>query len=249
MPKVIQVSINADMYIAQLEASFAASLASMRHTLRAIEDGSFISKAGECSPKSVLQIRIATTEANCPEAITRACNNCFIELIRAFITFLDRMIALQRVTKKQLKLGNSWATAEELLEYVKEVMESEYLMVAQDTQLRNPDKIAMFHNLPDFPKRAALSYFSVRKCLEHHSGQTAKSIVMHYTKPVVTADGEEIQAFPIEVQKGTEIGIRMSREYREWKKGEIVELNEAIVDHVYFTIRHVIAPQIKQTSI
>jgi hypothetical protein len=99
----------------------------------------------------------------------RHIDTCFRAVIAAFITFLDRMIAVQKLTGTTIPIDQTMS-GEQALTRSREHIDHKILQVASDRALTNPKKIESFAGLSDFSKDAAKSYFALRRCLEHHDG-------------------------------------------------------------------------------
>lgn len=112
-------------------------------------------------------------EAKAPERAARA---CFLLAIGKFISFLDKLIASQRVSKDGISINRN-LSIDDLQNYVNEYMEERIAKVAKDTSLTNPKKIARFPAANAIIRDTALEYFELRRALEHHQDVPEKELV------------------------------------------------------------------------
>lgn len=137
----IEIKINADVYLAEMHQQTAANLAEMRNTLRALDDGSFAQRASLPRPQSVVSFQINQPQDIDTEALHRACASCFLGLVRALITFIDRIVAVQRLLGQTIPIPATITGVAELQTFLDNEVEETYTNVARDTRLTNPAKL------------------------------------------------------------------------------------------------------------
>lgn len=247
--KLHTIMINADWYIGGLQSTLAAEIAALRNSLRAIEDGSFLERAMIPRPDAVLKFQVDVTASRAEPARAAACNRCFLGLVRALIAFIDRMLALQEFTRHPAALAGHIATIEDLRRFIAERIDETYRRFAADTRLRNPSKLDMFQGLGDFAKKASLSYFALRRSLEHHGGVPREDVTVHFLKHTLLAGDQEIARLPFQAEAGTQIRVRADEVSRAFLPGEKAALSEADVEAIFFTIQTLVAPSIVRTLV
>jgi hypothetical protein len=245
-----QVTINPGLYSNHLGVVTQGHLAALRHTLRAIEDGSFIERAVLPQLGSVMSIRFEhkPDQAGLAAAAVRACNECFLSLTRELITYLDKMIAVKKLLGELLPVPDL-GSVEELRAHTARAIDEAYLRVARDTTLTNPKKVEQFPGLPTLARAPALSYFEVRRVLEHRGGIADKDVEFRTARMVLHAGDIEITQLPFAAPENTGISLSTREAVRVIPKGARIELTETELENVYFTIVMVIAPAVLQVVV
>lgn len=160
-------------------------MVSLRTVLRSIEDESYREKGNEPSSKAVITFRAEDNELSKEEWSKLEILKAFNSAIRTFIDFVDKMVAVRDIdlTKLTIKIERQLNTEGEIIEYVttraNEIVENGIRKVAVDTKLTNPKKIEKFAGLSNFSRKASLSYFALRRCIEHHKN-IPQSISLFY---------------------------------------------------------------------
>jgi hypothetical protein len=120
--------------------------------------------------------------------------------------------------------------------------------VSVDTSLTNPKKLGKFSGLSDFSTTASLSYFALRRCIEHHKSIPQSDIELLYRRLRLQVSGQEITALPFIVEKGAEVSMDLLDAQKKFEEGKAIVLTEEDLDHLVVTIRMVIAPEIATTA-
>jgi hypothetical protein len=243
----LEFKVNTDVYLGQMQRQLAASIADLRNTLRAIEDGSFAQRAVTPRPDTVVHFRLDSVVSPDNNAVAHACTSCFLTFVRSLITFIDRMVAVKRLLGQTIEIPPTISNAEELQQFVANHFEKTYEAVARDTGLSNPAKLTELGLSSDFAKKATLSYFGVRRCLEHHSGVPDRDINLWYFKPTILAGEEEITHVPYVTKEATQVSF--DHVSKTCSAGSNIQLTEYDVEQVVFTIQSVIGPEIRKTVV
>jgi hypothetical protein len=243
----LEFKINPDVYLAQMHQQTAASLAEVRNTLRALDDGSFAQRAATPRPEGIVSFRLDNTQAIDQDAVHRACASCFLGLVRALITFIDRMVAVKRRVGQSVQIPSTVSNLADLQTFLAHQLEETYTNVARDTKLSNPAKLGSLGIASDFVSNAALSYFSLRRCLEHHNGIPDRDIKLLYSKLTFFGGREEITKLPFVAKEGANVTMKLDDSERVFHAGDKVQLAEHDIEQIFFTIQSVIGPQIRQT--
>src|SRR5262245_10321459 len=74
----------------------------MRQALRALEDGSYVSRAAAPAPGTVIQVQYAGPVDD--DASHRQTRECLRSMVSALVTFLDQIIGADRLVKGGLKV-------------------------------------------------------------------------------------------------------------------------------------------------
>jgi hypothetical protein len=244
----IALTLDPAPYLSMLSQAVEDHLGGLRVALRSLEDGSFKAKAGTPQPGTLLKFsfELSATPEN---AVAQLCNRCFVSVVGELVTYLDRMIAFRRCTSKQVTLPGGVSTKEAVLGYVKNLLDQKYAAVARDTRLTNPKKLAQFPGIAPIAHDSCLSYFAIRRCLEHHGGRSAEDLTLWYGRLKLLAGDMEItregQAGPPDAA----ISLGMDHTSRLIPAGAGVVLTETELEHVVFTVQCLIGPEIRRVTI
>ncbi|MFC1611517.1 hypothetical protein ACFL6C_11205 [Myxococcota bacterium] len=188
-----------------------------------MEDGSFESKAVTPRPGALLQFSF-DLHATPDEAAARLCSRCFVSVVGELVTYLDRMIAFKRFISKQVPLPSDITTPDGVSAVVKRLLEEEYAAVARDTTLSNPKKLAFFPGIASIACDSSLSYFAVRRCIEHHGGRPAEDLTLWYGRLKCLAGDIEITQAGQAAPPG--MGISLGMEHASRSIPAVVEPNQ-----------------------
>jgi hypothetical protein len=156
------------------------------------------------------------------------------------------MLAVQRVVSKQLRVPSDAKSVDDVKKYVAGLIDSEYTAVARDQRLRNPDKIAAFIDIAEIARASALSYFEVRRAIEHHGGRTAKDVTLRFARLRLMVGDQEISKPGVVVGEGQSVGLSMNHESRVLRANEPIWIGESELEHIMFTIQHLIGPEVQR---
>jgi len=241
--------MNLGLYLSMLSKAVTEHMAALRVGLRSLEDGSFKSKAETPRPGALMQFSLQLpVDVNRDAAAAQLCNRCFVSIVGELVTYLDRMIAFKRLRSKQLFIPTGVRTRDDVLQLIQRLLDEEYTAVARDTSLSNPKKLAEFPGIVQIANDSCLSYFSVRRCLEHHGGRAAEDLVISYGRLKLIA-GDGSMEFTQPGQPGPPgVGINLSMDHtsRVLPAGNAVALKEDELEHIVFTIQMLIGPEIKR---
>jgi hypothetical protein len=242
------VTVDPGLYLSTLSQSVEGHLGALRVALRSLEDGSFQSKAAKPRPGAFLKLSLELPAA--PDAaIAQLCNRCFVSVVGELVTYLDRMIAVKRFTSKQVPIPSGTTTTDGVLRLVQRLLDEEYAAVARDTSLSNPKKLADFPGIAAIARDSSLSYFAVRRCLEHHSGLPAEDITLWYGRMKLLAGDMEITEAGQAAPPGVGISLALEHVLRVLPVGAAVVLNEDELERVVFTVQTLIGPEIRRVLV
>ena len=244
MTQQIRITIHPDVYQGRFQSELASHRSSLRATLSNIEDGSFFQKTKSARPDAVIQFDFGPLVASVDEAVTVACNRSFLDVMRSVITYLDWIIAVKRVKGTQMSVPEGISTVEELQKYFEGYLEQKYQEVSRDTRLTNPKKVDELVSLGLYERGALLSYFQLRRCLEHHGAIASDDLAVPYSRFVISAAGEEIKSLPYHAPENTAIDGFFKRETLRFPKGSKVALTEADVESICLTLQLFIGPNV-----
>lgn len=89
-----------------------------------------------------------------------------------------------------------------------------------------------------------LSYFALRRCIEHHNAIPHEKIRLLFRKLTLLVEDEEIRELPHNVEAGGRVGIRIDDDHKDFKKGKPVELTEVELEQIVFSIKATIAQEL-----
>lgn len=246
MPEEHHFSISPDGYLGQLQQSLARHMADLRNTLRSLEEGSFTERANTPRQNAVIRLQLTPFPGrDIGEASVAACNGCFLDLTRAMIEYLDRMIAVKRCIRQRIRIPRALHSTAELNAFIDGLLNQHYERVSRNRSLTNPRKIAEFPTLADLPRRAALSYFSIRRTLEHYAGEAREDLHLISINLTVLADDRAIVVLPQVLAEGTQLSLQINDVAKMFIRGSRITLTEEDVEGVFLTIQHIIMPEVR----
>jgi len=181
-------------------------------------------------------------------ATERAARTCFLSAVGKFISFLDKLIASQRISKEGIPINRN-LSLDEVQGYVREYVAERIGQVAKDNSLTNPKKIACFAGANADVRDTALEYFALRRTLEHHQDVPERELIVKVYRMALVVDDVEITALPYTIEKGGALGIRMPREERRYPPGARITLSPQDAHDLVFSMRNVLAPDIFRAHI
>jgi len=242
------VQLDASFHLAVLSQGVAGHVADVRAALRSLDDGTYAVKADTARPGAFLQFKLGSSGDSDEGARTRLCNRCFVGMVGELITFIDRMIAFRRLLGTQMKVPPTVNTPQAVSEFVHSRLEEAYREVATDTSLSNPKKLTTFAGINDLSRRAALSYFSVRRAIEHHGHSPQTNIDLVFGRMRLLAGDAEIVETGQVLPEGTGISVGLHHSMRELASGIEIAVREDELEHVAFTIQLLIGPEIARVA-
>jgi len=237
MANDLTLTFKPDSWHSDLIRAVDGHVAQLKNVLRALEDGQFIERARAHRPGVVVQLGLAENSAVEEVAAQTATSTCFKAIASDFISFLDRLIAFQRLMRQgTIHIQRDLVSAEELLEYAKQTLEDLYGIVARDRALTNPKKVAELALTGD-DEQIALSYFTLRRCIEHHGSMPDSDITLYFKLIVIFAGDKEITALPYVAKAGQAISMKIDVSSKTFPAGTRITLTEDDIDHIAMTIR------------
>ncbi len=245
-PKVgLGIAINTSAHLGAFTAAVGRHLGDLKVGLRALEDGTFQAKATAPRAGALMQFQVAPGPIQ-EGAPARLCNRCFVSIVSELVTYLDRMISVERLCALQLVVPPGVRTRADLLDVVQSESEKAYQEVAGDVKLSNPRKLNHFVGLADFIRLSALSCFEVRRVLEHHGGRPLKDVALRYSRLKLMAGEVELTQPGRPAPVNTAISLGIAHDTRELQKGRPVELREDEIEHVVFTLQMLVGPEVRR---
>lgn len=240
----LQARLHTDSCLRALKRGIALEMATLRNSLRSLDSGAFSANAAAPRPGSLIQFSITVRLGRNDATASTACKSAFLALARLFIEYLDRLIALRRLSGSAIQLPVKMRTGPELSRHLAEVVEAKYQEVAHDTSLTNPKKLAEFPTLEKRVVDAAAALFALRRCLEHHCAVPQQDIELQLIKHTFLVGDEEVTHLPFDVG-GKQLGIRFDPVVRVSPVGVPVELTEEVVELVYHTLDLLVGPKVQ----
>jgi hypothetical protein len=194
----------------------------------------------------VMSVMIPNAKAIGETAPQRAARNGFIAAMSKFSSFLDRLIASQRMHNNGITIKRNLHGEPEILAYVKEVMEEAVAEVARDASLNVPKKLDYFPGVDQTIKDMVLSYNALRNALEHHHDLPKRDLKVTMRRIVPIAGHQEITEIPTLLPAGQSLGIRMIDVEKSFPANQKVLLEPQDGYDLLFTLRLIIAPPIFQ---
>jgi hypothetical protein len=245
-PNVTTFNIDVDLYSDRLRQGVAEAMAALRVGLRSSEDGSFSAKAD--APRPGAKIQWSFSHAQSGTTVATLCNDAFVRIVRELITYLDWMIAAEELTSNLLTIPPTVHTPEGALEFVNQRLDASYVAVSRNAGLKNPMKLSRFPGIAPEAEKAALAYFAIRNCLEHHAGRATKDLTLPFSRLRVIAGGVELSPGDT-APENTGIALHLTHEARTIPSGALVEIREEELEHVALTVQSIIAEEVRRVAL
>ena len=231
-------------WLLELNAQLDAALADLAHTIQGVQSGTYAQNADNQSFGLVQANFVPDATHLAGRAIERAAVTCFRSVMASFIGFLDRLIAFQDLANERVVVDHDITKLDDLYAYLNSKVARRIGIVASDTKLTNPRKLARFPGLSDVSKRAVLSYFALRRCIEHHQSVPQEQIHISVWSFKLFVDDIEILELPAHCTEGQTVSYRVFGEERRLPKGSKVTLDPNDVHSIVVALRGSIAPEI-----
>jgi hypothetical protein len=244
-------SVTADLtgWLGQFQRDCDAAIADLMQVCAAAADADRYRQATENVRFGIGRIILEHPEQLGEIAPERAARSCFLNVIGKYVTFLDRLIASQRVAQKGMVLDRNINSPEELQAFVNEVLEREFEGVARDRNLTNPRKVDCFAKASDYARETSKTYFQLRRALEHHGDTPEAEIVLPIKRVGLFIDGKEVTALPCDLKTGQVLSAGILDEGRTLPARKAIVLSPRNANDLVFTMRMVLAPEIFRSHI
>jgi hypothetical protein len=238
----ITATINLESFLALLQQGLASAGASLRNTLRSVEEGTFNDRARRSNSDAVVQFSMDVQPPAVTAAYLDACNKCFLDQVRALVAYVDQLLSGEKCVNELRLPLKDFSGPEELKAAFDRHLEAAYQDVSRNSHLTNPRKLEMLGDMPSFAKEASLSYFEVRRCIEHHSCVPQREIVLCYIQLTPVVNGIAVERLPVEVPAGGIVTLRTDQLTKSFRANERMALSEADIERATLTIHGLIAP-------
>jgi hypothetical protein len=231
-------------WLCELNAQLDGALADLAHTMQSVQSGTYARDANGQSFGLVQANFVPDATHLATRALERAAVTCFRSAIASFIGFLDRLIAFQDLANEKLVVDHDITNLDDLYAYLNSKVNRRIGIVASDTSLSNPKKLARFPGLSEVSNRAVLSYFALRRCIEHHQSIPQDDIQVSVWLYKLFVDDAEILQLPAHCAEGQTVQYRVFGEARIFPKGSKVTLDPQDAHSIIVALRGSIAPEI-----
>jgi len=132
---------------------------------------------------------------------------------------------------------------------VKEFVEGIVSEVARDPSLNMPKKLECFPDLAPAMKDMVLGYNALRNALEHHHDLPKRELTVTVRRMIPVVGEQEITEFPMLVQEGGTLSMRIINVERVFPANQKVVLEPQAGYDLLFTLRHIIGTAFFQSHI
>jgi hypothetical protein len=174
------ISINISVYANQLRGEIGSDLTTLQIVLGTIANGTYLSNS-----YSLRQGMLISQIPQPPQDFLekREINKCFKSIIASLQDYMDKLIALIRLTNEPIvpPLGASQKDIDNLLQ---EKFKSIVMKVSTEVSLNIPKKLDLVLETTanNEIKTALKSYFDLRNGLEHHKGIAKRNHLVKYKR-------------------------------------------------------------------
>lgn len=231
-------------WLCELNGQLDGALADLAHTMQSVQSGTYARDANGQNFGLVQANFVPDATHLATRALERAAVACFRSAIASFISFLDRLIAFEDLAKEKIVVDHDITSLDDLYAYLNSIVNRRIGIVASDLRLSNPKKLARFPGLSDISKRAALGYFALRRCIEHHQSVPQEDIHVSVWAHKLFIDDAEVLELPARCTEGQRVEYRIIGEERVFLKGSKVTLSPQDVHSIIVALRGSIVPEI-----
>ncbi len=243
----ISITINVPAYRDQFVAEVAAHVADLNNGVNTLEAGTFEQNARRRTNAQGFTIEYTGTDI-AAGGEQRQVETCFRAVIAAFITFLDRMIAVQHMWGQSIPIDQD-LSLDAVVPYATAYINQKVLEVARNRNLTNPKKIDLFSGLPDWSNKAVKGYFLLRRCLEHHAGIPDADINLQWKGFRLFVGPKEIDRLPTYLPKGGSLSAGLLDGGKLLAAGTRATLSEQELRDIIFSLENVISLEVAQQVI
>jgi hypothetical protein len=242
-------SVSADLtgWLGQFQRDCDAAIADLTQVCSSATQNTTYQQQIENYRFGVARIILEKPEELSAVAPERAARTCFLNVIGKYIGFLDKLIAVQRLTHVDIEYEIH--SMEELQAFVNNRFEREAAKVARDTSLSNPKKIDCFQNASGYARDTSKAYFQLRRALEHHNDVPDSDLVIPTQRIGFLAGANEIKTLGITLAKGDALSAKMFHEELKLAKGKKITLTPQNAYDLVFTMRMVLGPEIFRSHV
>ena len=241
------VTLDVVGWLGELQTDLDAALADLLQICRASGTKTYAETVSE-HQVGIATVILENADGLGETAPERAARNCFLNAIGKFISFLDKLIANQRMVTDGVVITRTLVGEEEVKAYVNEYLGDQITKVARDRSLSNPKKMACFQ-VTDLVQTTALAYFELRRTLEHHQDTPQQDLEVPIMRIAFFADDKEIVEIPAVLQPGQGMEMRTLIDRNIYQAGKKIILTPEVAQGLVFTLRNVLAPEVFQASV
>lgn len=163
----------------------------------------------------------------------RLIDDAFRGVMTGVAAAMDELIAFRQLRDQGTLTVPYGMSVEEARNWLTEVVSWKVTQIAADRRLTSEAKVKALR-LTD--GETLLGLFQIRNCLEHHHGIATRDLTLSLRRLEVRVDNQAIEELPAEVAEGQTVGVGVVTEKHHYKTGQRVELSEAQVDALPFTL-------------
>ena len=239
----VMVTLNLDRPMGLLHLGVDSNMVALRATLRSLEDGSMLAKGGLPRPGTLLQFCLEPPIVKEDET-ARLCNRAFVSIVAELVACIDRFIALELTLARKGPLPAGIATEQDVIRHIDGLIEEDYSTIAADKRRSSPSKLESFPGIFPFAREAALSFFDLRTCIEHHAGRAKRDLTLRYWRPKLMSGDMELTKPGQPGKVGEGISLGADHVAKSVPAGSLVRLEEAELETIAMTVTLIIGPEL-----
>lgn len=231
-----QIKVDLSFFKLAMNAAIDGHVADLKETLRAIEDGSYESRANAKRPDAVIHFTTSDRARSIEGAAQRSMRKCFKAIGTELVTFLDSMVGTRRLLVNGIpSAGRPLYGEEQIREYVQFAVDAEIAKVARDRSLTNPAKIDEL-GIPSAAAERLKEFIALRNCLEHHRGVPKAGLTIRLDALTLRLGDRVVESLPMEGREGEGLTVGIDQRTLTFPKGHPVQLSEADIEQTLFTV-------------
>jgi len=235
--KRLNLKVDFNGYINSLNSEIDSHFVSLKTTLKSIENISYL----DHQTTGNTMVRMIISKPN-PELFKKQeINKSFKEIICSLQDFMDKLIAVSKISKEQIIIKKSITDDEELRQFLFEVENSFIQKISKDKSLTSPKKLELF-KLGDIELNKIIkNYFEIRNSLEHHKGIADREMILTCRKVIICVQDKEVELIPFDVEGGESITMKSKDVSRNIPINSQIEITETEIEETLTTIKVFIA--------
>jgi len=242
------VTLNPEQFLNIFIDCAARRLHDMRVVLRALDEPTYVSLANSQRPGAIIDLRVSET-VKTDGVAERQTRDCFSGIFEDFMSFVDKLIAIQIIkTEGGIFITRPLIGEENIQQYIEQYVTEKIRLIEQNNSLTVPAKIAKFP-ITDDVKKIISAFNQVRIAIRHHQGIAKQDIALTFHVLKVVIGGKDIASLPAMAEAGDNISIRADVRIKNFKKGEVIALNEEDVEEMIFSLQTVVSPSLIALSL
>lgn len=218
---------------------------SLRVILSAIKDNSYSQFRGGESKGWVFISTVPTTDQG---LVDYEVIKTFISIMRNVNDYLDQMIAVVNLAKKEFRAPHPM-TSKEATEYMNSLLDMELNEYSRQRREEMKEKLKHFGDLPQEFIKYMTTYATLRNCYEHHKAISGRGLQIPIKQMGLYTQGNKELSLGDTVEGGSTISLKFIQKTISIKKGQAAHLSYEDLVSTEFYLGWMVPSQIENRVI